>query len=289
MSSLAVTGFAHVLAHALIFLIGAAVGSFLNVVIYRLPRRESLIAPRSRCLSCGEGLGVIDLIPVLSYVILGGRCRHCKRSYSARYMTVELFTGLTALGALYALGPTLHALLAFIAVACLIVIFFIDLDHFIIPDETVAIVATVGLILDIGALMSQGRSVAVVFHEMLTPELTYEVVLPMSLVGMAVGAGLFVVIAYVSERFFKRPGMGWGDVKLAAAMGAMLGPGYQFLSFFLIAVFVGAVIGIVCMAAGWCARGDYIPFGPMLALSGIAMIYFGDYITPVVMSRFMIG
>ncbi len=112
--------------------------------------------------------------------------------------------------------------------------------------------------------------------------------LPRSLVGIAMGAGLFVVIAYVAEKVFKRPGMGWGDVKLAGAMGALLGPGYQFLTYFMLAVIVGALVGIICMAAGAVGRRDYIPFGPMMAAAGVAMIYFGDIITPVVMSRFIV-
>lgn len=289
MSSLGATGFADVAVLALVFLIGAAVGSFLNVVIFRLPRRESLVSPRSRCLSCGEGLGVIDLIPVLSYVALGGRCRHCRRSYSPRYMIVELFTGLAALAAVQVFGLAVQAVLVFIAVACLIVVFFVDLDHFIIPDETVVIIAASGIILDVMMLAQHGRSVAVVFNEQLTSQVAYDIVLPMSIVGMALGAGLFVAIAFVAERLFKRPGLGWGDVKLAAAMGAMLGPGHQFLTFFMVAVVIGAVVGIICMAGGWCGRRDYIPFGPMLAVSGIAMLLFGDVVTPIVMSRFLIG
>ena len=271
-----------------IFLIGAAVGSFLNVVIFRLPRGESLVSPRSRCLSCGADLGVADLVPVFSYIGLLGRCRHCKRRYSSRYMLVELFSGGAALAAFYIFGPTLNAPLAFIAVCALVVVFFIDLDHYIIPDETVAIIAGVGVALDILRLLQQGAGGAVLFDERLSSSVQYTVVLPRSLVGMAVGAGLFVAIAFVAERVFKRPGMGWGDVKLAGAMGAILGPGYQFLTYFLLAVVVGAIVGVICMIAGSVGRRDYIPFGPMMAAAGIAMIYFGDVLTPIVMSRFII-
>lgn len=283
------TGAAGVALLFVVFLIGAAVGSFLNVVIFRLPRDESLVRPRSRCLSCGADLGIADLVPVFSYIGLRGRCRHCKRSYSPRYMLVELFTGLAALGALYVFGPTLQAPLAFVAVCCLVVVFFIDLDHYIIPDETVAIIAGVGVVLDLLQLIQRGAAGAVVFDERLSAGLQYTVVLPRSLVGMAVGAGLFVAIAFVAERVFKRPGMGWGDVKLAGAMGAILGPGYQFLTYFLLAVVVGAIVGVICMLAGAVGRRDYIPFGPMMAAAGVAMIYFGDVITPAVMSRFLIA
>jgi len=283
------TGAAGAALIAIVFLIGASIGSFLNVVIFRLPRGESLVHPRSRCLSCGSDLGPVDLVPVLSYLGLRGRCRHCKRSYSPRYMLVEAFCGIAAIGALFAFGPTLHAVLAFLAVCCLVVVFFIDLDHYIIPDGTVAIIAGVGVVLDLMRLLQGGRSGLVVFDERLSSALQYTVVLPQSLVGMAVGAGVFVAIAFVAERLFKRPGMGWGDVKLAGAMGAVLGPGYQFLTYFLLAVVIGAVVGIICMAAGVVGRRDYIPFGPMMAVAGAAMIYFGDILTPVVMSRFLIG
>lgn len=271
-----------------VFLIGAAVGSFLNVVIFRLPRGESLVRPRSRCLSCGADLGVVDLVPVLSYLGLLGRCRHCKRSYSPRYMLVELFTGIAALGAVYSFGLTIEAGLAFIAVCALVVIFFVDLDHYIIPDGTVAIIACVGVVLDILRLAQQGAAGAIIFNERLSMASEYTVLLPLSVVGMAVGAGLFVAIAFVAERVFKRPGMGWGDVKLAGAMGAVLGPGYQFFTYFLLAVVVGAIVGVICMAAGSVKRRDYIPFGPMMAAAGVAMIYFGDSLTPIVMSRFLI-
>ncbi len=274
---------------AVVFLTGAAVGSFLNVVIFRLPRRESLVHPRSRCLSCGERLGVADLVPVFSYLALRGRCRHCGRSYSPRYMVVELATGLAALGAWYLFGPTLHALLAFVIVCCLVVVFFIDLDHEIIPDETVWIIAGAGVVLDVMGLVDRGGSAAVVFNEQISSGLGYQVVLPKSVVGMAVGAGLFVAIAFIAEHVFRRPGMGWGDVKLAGAMGAVLGPGYQFFSYFLLSVLLGAIVGLVCMAGGWRGRRDYVPFGPMMALAGVATVYFGDVVTPVVMSRFLIG
>ncbi|NLO08185.1 MAG: prepilin peptidase [candidate division WS1 bacterium] len=288
MSLLGPTGAAEVALFAVIFLMGAAIGSFLNVVIFRLPRRESLVYPRSRCLSCGEELGVIDLVPVLSYLGLRGRCRHCRRSYSPRYMLVEAFTGLAAVGALQLFGPTLKAPLLFIVFCCLVVVFFIDLDHYIIPDETVAIIAAVGIVLDLATLLSGGTGSALVFNERLSVGTGYEVLLPKSLVGMAMGAGLFVVIAFVSERVFKRPGMGWGDVKLAGAMGAILGPGYQFFTFFIISVIVGAVVGVICMAFGRCGRRDYIPFGPMLAVAAVLVLYFGSAVTPVVMSRFVI-
>ncbi len=282
------TGPTEVALMIVIFLIGASIGSFLNVVIFRLPRGESLVHPRSRCLSCGSDLGVVDLVPVLTYIGLRGRCRHCGRPYSPRYMLVEAFTGVAATAALYVFGPTIDAPLAFLVVCCLVVIFFIDLDHYIIPDETVAIIAGIGILIELLGALQGARGGLVVFDERLSSSLSYTVVLPRSLVGIAMGAGLFMVIAYVAEKVFRRPGMGWGDVKLAGAMGALLGPGYQFLTYFMLAVVVGALVGVISMAAGAVGRRDYIPFGPMMAAAGVAMVYFGDIITPVVMSRFLV-
>lgn len=286
---LGATGAGQVAVLAVIFLTGAAIGSFLNVVIFRLPRSESLVHPRSRCLSCGQTLGIADLVPVFSYIALRGRCRHCRRPYSPRYLLVELATGLAALGAWYLMGPTPQALLSFIIVCCLVVVFFVDLDHYIIPDEAVALIAAAGVVLDVLALVQRGRAVAVVFHEQTAAGPAYQVVLPASVVGMAMGAGVFVAIAFVAERVFRRPGMGWGDVKLAAGMGAVLGPGYEFFTFFLLAVLIGALVGLLTMALGKRGRRDYLPFGPMLAVAGMVTLYFGDVVTPVVMSRFMLG
>jgi leader peptidase (prepilin peptidase)/N-methyltransferase len=282
------TGAAQIVLQVFIVLIGATVGSFLNVVIFRLPRGESLVRPRSRCLSCGAALGVIDLVPVLSYLARRGRCRHGGRPYSPRYMFVELATGLAALAAWQIFGPSLDAVLGFAIVCCLIVVFFVDLDHYIIPDETVAIIAAAGVLLDLLHMVQRGGVIGVVFEERLSSGLSYRVVLPASLVGMAVGAGVFLAIAFGAERVFKRPAMGWGDVKLAGAMGAVLGPGYQFLTYFLLSVIIGAVVGLVVMLLGLRGRRDYVPFGPMMAVAGVVMILWSEIVTPVIMSRFFV-
>lgn len=288
MIALSGTGAAQIVLQVFIVLIGATVGSFLNVVIFRLPRGESLVRPRSRCLSCGAALGVIDLVPVLSYLALRGRCRHCGRPYSPRYMFVELATGLAALAAWQIFGPSLEAVLGFAIVCCLIVVFFVDLDHYIIPDETVAIIAAAGVLLDLLHMVQRGGVTGVVFEERLSSGLSYRVVLPASLVGMAMGAGVFLAIAFAAERVFKRPGMGWGDVKLAGAMGAVLGPGYQFLTYFLLSVIIGAVVGLVVMLLGLRGRRDYVPFGPMMAVAGVIMILWSEIVTPVIISRFFV-
>jgi len=288
----------------LLFVLGATIGSFLNVVVFRLPRGESLVHPRSRCLSCGHALGVLDLFPVLSYLFSRGRCRYCQRGFSARYMLVEAFTGLACVASWYVfvelrmgiawpggwmtLGPALQGALAFIATCALIVVFFIDLDHYIIPDETVIIIACVGLAMDGLRLFATGPGEMVSFAEPVSLSSEMVIHLPKSLVGMAVGAGVLLAIAVVAERVFKKPSMGGGDIKLAGAMGAVLGPGYGFGVYFLLAVFLGAIVGVVAMALGKRGRREYMPFGPMMAVAGVAMLYAGNVITPAVVARFLI-
>lgn len=287
-----------------LLLAGAAVGSFLNVVVYRLPRGESLVRPRSRCLSCGHPLGVWDLFPVLSYLFARGRCRYCARPFSVRYMLVELFTGLACVGAWLVfvelqlgvawpgrwllVGPVLQALLVFVATCALVVVFLVDLDHMIIPDGAVGVVAVAGLLLDGLRMLATGVREMVVFSEPVWFSEHYQVLLPKSLVGMAMGAGALLLIAVVADRLFGKPSMGGGDIKLAGAMGAVLGPGYSFFVFFLLAVFAGAAIGLVCLALRRKRRRDYLPFGPMLAAAAVAMLYGGNMITPVVVARFLL-
>lgn len=271
----------------LIFAIGAALGSFGNVVIYRLPLAESVVTPPSHCFSCGARLTLLDLFPVLSYVWLRGRCRHCGQRYSPRYALVEAACGLLALGAFLLFGPTWYALALFLICYCLVLIFFIDLDHMIIPDEFVVAIGIIGLALDINHISRQGASALISFTEWVGAT-GYTVYLPRSVVGLLLGAGLLLFLSFVFEKLMGKPSMGGGDVKLAGAMGAVLGPGYQFLTYFLLAVIAGAVIGVGLMALRVRGRRDYIPFGPMLAASGIAVLLYGEAIVPWFIGRFSV-
>lgn len=269
----------------LVFMLGAALGSFANVVIYRLPLAESVVTPPSHCFSCGARLTVVDLVPVLSYLLLRGRCRHCGHRFSARYALVEMVCGSLAVGSLLLLGPTWQALATFVICYCLVIILFVDLDHMIIPDEFVGIIAVVGVAVDVAELVRRGAPAAVSFSEWVGPT-AFTVYLPRSLVGLVAGAGLLLLLGFVFEKALGKPSMGGGDVKLAGAMGAVLGPGYHFLAYFLLAVVAGAVIGVVLMTLRLRGRRDYIPFGPMLAAAGIAVLLFGDVIVPWVIARF---
>lgn len=263
----------------LLFLLGASIGSFLNVIIYRLPRAESLVFPPSHCLSCGARLTFIDLIPVFSYLLLRGRCRHCGKRFSIRCMLVEAAAGLLAIGCAYFFGLTAYALGVFIAACALVVIFFIDLDHMIIPDELTAVVAIVGLAFDGYRLAVLGCDQAVKFAESIGSQ-QYLIYLPRSLVGLVMAGGLFLFIAWLSQAVFKKPAMGMGDVKLAAAMGAILGPGYLFLSYFVLSILIGAIVSVLLIVLRLRRRRDYVPFGPMMAIAGLIMLLWGDLVAP---------
>jgi leader peptidase (prepilin peptidase)/N-methyltransferase len=271
----------HPLVWGVVFITGAVIGSFLNVVIYRWPRAESIVAPPSHCGSCGARLRVPDLIPILSYVFLRGRCRHCGHSYSPRYAVVELVTGLMAVGALQQFGPTPAGLGAFVVCCSLLLAFFIDLDHMIIPDELVWVIALVGVGANVWALGHagvtgvDGATRALGFTQQVGGSVR-TLWLPASLVGLAVGGGAFWLISAGFERLMGKPVMGFGDVKLAAAMGALLGPGYGFIAWFLISIVIGALVSVALLTLRVRRRGDYIPFGPMLAVGGAIVVLYPD-------------
>jgi len=259
--------------------VGATIGSFLNVVIYRLPQRQSLVFPGSHCFSCGQRLTALDLVPVLSYLALRGRCRHCGKHFSPRYALVEALTAALAVLAVYNYNPTPYAVVVFVACGALVVGLFVDFDHMIIPDEVPIVLLLLGLATDFYHILSQGTAVMVSFTEHLGGK-TYIAHLPMSLTGMLVGGGVFLIIGWAFERALHRPALGLGDVKLAAGMGALLGPGFLFLCFFLLAIMSGAVISVLLMAFGIRRRDESIAFGPLLAMAATAVLLWPNVIAP---------
>ena len=267
----------------LVFAMGAAIGSFLNVVIYRWPQRESVIWPPSHCMSCGVRLGFIDLIPILSYIFLLGRCRRCRHGFSPRYAIVELATASLLVGCLVSIEQSWRAVLIFVVCCCLLLIFFIDLDHMIIPDELVIIIALIAVGLNAHELLwlapagpqAQDLSPAMRFTQDIGG-VAKTVHLPASIVGIVMGSGAFLFVSWVFERLLAKPVLGLGDVKLAGALGAHLGPGYLLLAWALISVVLGAAVALVLLALRIRRRGDYIPFGPMLALGGVLLLVFPE-------------
>jgi leader peptidase (prepilin peptidase) / N-methyltransferase len=236
-----------------VFLLGAIIGSFLNVCIYRLPKRESIVTTPSHCPHCSEPIHFYDNIPLISYLVLRGKCRHCKEHIPLRYPVVEGLFGLLTLALFFKYGPTLPFLLFLAFTAALIVITFIDLDHQIIPDS----ISIPGIFAGIGA-------------SFFIPLLSWHE----SIIGIVIGGGFLFLVALGYKWITGREGMGGGDVKLLAMLGAWLGwkaiP-FILLSSSLIGVVIGGGIGLL-NRTGLRSR---IPFGPFLALSALIYVFFG--------------
>jgi leader peptidase (prepilin peptidase)/N-methyltransferase len=240
------------LAFALVF--GLVIGSFLNVVIARLPLGETL-AGRSRCPFCRNVIAPHDLVPVLSYVLLRGRCRRCRATISSRYPLVELLTGGLAVAAVARFGLGLEALWVFAFGAALVVVTFVDLDHRIIPD----VITLPGILLAIGARW-------LVLDDPLS-----------GVIGaLAGGLGLWLVAA-VYQLIAKREGLGFGDVKLAGLLGAWLGGSGVFLTIFLASI-LGSLVGAIMIATGRGSRTTALPFGSFLAPVGVLVLFYGPAI-----------
>jgi leader peptidase (prepilin peptidase)/N-methyltransferase len=236
--------------------VGLAFGSFLGVVVHRVPRRESVVAPRSRCPACGRRLPASENVPVLSYVLLRGRCRGCGARISLRYPAGEFLTGLLWALAVVRTGVGWHLVVFLPFLWVLVALSLIDLEHRILPNRIVypALAAGPGLV----AVAAAGGGGAGAFVR--------------SLLAAAAAGGAFLVIALVSPA-----GMGMGDVKLAALIGMALGLvswGHVILAFFL-AFLAGAAVGVGLIAAGRAGRKTAIPFGPFLALGAALSLLFG--------------
>ena len=243
------------------FLFGISIGSFLNVVIYRLPTKGmSLAKPRSFCPSCKTPIAAYDNIPLASFLILGAKCRHCGVKISWRYFFVELMTGLFAVSFLHLSFATetfhpLVGLIYFVFVCAMIVISFIDYDLKIIPNRISLPGIPIGLACSF--VMPQG--------------------FVSSLIGAALGAGLLLSIAYGYYFLTKVEGMGLGDIKLMGMIGAFLG--WQAVPFTMfVGSFVGLIIGLLFVTLRGKGRYYQIPFGPFLAFGAVAYIYVGPQI-----------
>jgi len=239
------------------FILGAVVGSFLNVCIWRIPEGLSIVTPASHCPDCGHPIRFYDNIPLISYLILRGRCRACGGRISLRYPFVEGLTALMALFLFWKFGLTLKFLAAFIFVSALILITFIDIDHQIIPD----VISLPGI--PICFLM------AVFIMDLSFMD---------ALLGLLIGGGSLYLVAVLYELATKREGMGGGDIKLLALMGAFLG-WKSLLFILLVSSLVGAVVGISIMLVRGGDMKYAVPFGPFLSLAAVAYLFVGEYAT----------
>lgn len=279
------------------FVFGACIGSFLNVVIYRLPQGKSIVRPGSTC-ACGTAIAWHDNVPILSWFLLRGKARCCSRSYSFRYALVELLTAALFL-ACWFLFPPAKAVCGMLFLSTLVAATFIDLDHLIIPDVFTigGAVAGVALSFAIPALHGQHSGVFVL------DSLRSGVV---GLQGLLIGSAVVLWIAVLAEAVLKKEAMGFGDVKFVGAIGAFCG--WQGAVF---AMFGGAVVGVVWFAVAgiWqkltghaspaappaqtpegapapLAFGAHVPFGPMLAIAGAMYFLFFERWVSVWFSQF---
>jgi leader peptidase (prepilin peptidase)/N-methyltransferase len=235
-------------------IVGALIGSFLNVCILRLPKGESIVWPGSHCPHCGKPIRGYDNIPILSYILLMGKCRECRGPISVQYPFVE---GVTALGSLLLMtrfGLSLSYLVYFVFIASLIVVTVIDLYHQIIPD----VISLPGI--GVGLLAS-----------LIIPQMTFL----NSLIGILLGGGSLFLVATVYQWLFKREGMGGGDVKLLAMIGAFLGWKSVILTI-LLSSLIGSITGVIIMVLKGKDFKYAIPFGPFLSLGAVISLFYGE-------------
>ena len=238
---------------AIVFLIlGLLIGSFLNVVIYRLPEGESIAKPPSHCPSCNVRLKPIDLIPVFSWLFLKGRCRYCKVAISPRYALIELLTGVSLLISYLYAGLTWHLLVLLVLLSVLIADTFIDIDHQIIPDELNIFLFVFFIAINLVASYIPWKD---------------------AIFGALAGSlPLFLLVVLTGGA-----GMGFGDVKLMFVLGLYLGLWSTLLTLFLSFIY-GGIFGVLLLATGIKKRKDAIPFGPWIAIAAVTVLFFGDQI-----------
>jgi len=239
----------------IIFIIGLVIGSFSNVCIYRIPRNESLVSPGSHCPQCNKPIPFYDNIPVISYILLKGKCRYCGQPIPLQYPIVELATGLFYLALYLFYGLQLITIIYMILCTLLIIISFIDLKERIIPDVLSLPFIAIGFIVSF-------------FLRTLSPI--------DSLLGILAGGGSLLIIAIAGTYLFKKEAMGGGDIKLAAMIGAFLGWQLTLLSLFL-GFFLGSIIGVIVLIINK-GKSDIVPFGPFIALGAMLSIFWGQAI-----------
>ena len=240
----------------LIFILGLVIGSFCNVCIYRIPKNESIIYPASHCPNCNSPIKPVDNIPLLSYILLKGRCRNCGSKISIQYPIVEFLSGLIYLIIYLTYGLNIQTLIYIILSSALIIIAFIDLNEQIVPD----IISLPGIVA--GFTLS-----------FFVPYISFI----NSFLGVVAGGGIILIIGLAGSAIFKKEAMGGGDVKLTAMVGAFLGWRYIVISLFL-GFFLGALAGIILILSKIKSKEDMVPFGPFIVLGSLITLLWGEKI-----------
>ena len=234
-----------------VFLTGLMIGSFLNVIIYRLPLNKSIIFPSSHCPNCETKLKYYDLIPILSYISTKGKCKYCGEKISLQYPIVELLTALLFLLTFLKYGLNAEFIIMLIVISSLIIVSFIDLEHQIIPNEITFSLIPLGLVMSV---------------------FLNHISFINSLLGLVIPVGLLLLIAFIYKK-----GMGIGDVKLIGMIGVFVGWKYALISIF-IGSLLGSIYGIFMMATDKMSRKTRIPFGPFISSGAVIMILWGDFL-----------
>lgn len=235
--------------YILVFLMGAAIFSFLNVVIYRVPKKMDFVRGRSACPDCGHQLGALDMIPVFGWIFLGGKCRYCKEKISPRYTLVELLGGILAVGSAAIYGWSLQAVVVFAFFAVLTVVTFVDIDTMEIPNGFVIAALLIGVvsIFAFSEISLLERAIGII-----------SVSVPLLLITMAI-PGAF----------------GGGDIKLMAACGVFLGWKLSLIALFL-AILTGGIYGMILLAGRKKGRKDHFAFGPFLCIGMTVSFLVGE-------------
>ena len=245
------------------FLLGTIVGSFTNVLIWRIPRGESIVFPGSHCPKCGAKIKFYDNIPILSYIILGGKCRNCSSKISIKYPLIESFVGIAYLLTylLYPAAPFIETIQMILIIPIFLAISCIDIEHWVIPDELTISVAVVGIA---ASFIIGGWKMFV-----------------SSLIGAAIGAFIFWIISVLGKRAFRKEAMGGGDILLIGAVGFLVGWKNILLVIFISAL-LGAIGGIIAVLIRKAIShkdtktDSAIPFGPFICAATLIVIPFGE-------------
>lgn len=275
------------------FVIGAMVGSFLNVCVHRLPQGMSIIRPRSRCPKCESPIASYDNIPILSWLILGAKCRNCGNPISWQYPLVEAITGILFFLVYWKFGITLASPVYMLLAASLVLVTFVDLADWTIPNEVTFPGMPLGVVCALVAMVYPGSGL----------HLDSPI---WSMAGLFIGGGVLYGLDMISLALLKKRGMGFGDVKLMAMLGAFFGP-LGVLLILVIASFFGSAVGLTLILFGRAKEGaegasavsrgegdeeddvmtpggHYLPFGPYIVLGGIVYLFFGPEIIEKYMS-----
>ena len=255
----------------IVFALGAAIGSFLNVVVYRLPAKLSLLWPPSRCPHCLHRLRLTENIPIFGWLRLKGRCAHCRQPISMRYPLMEAATGTLFLLALGLFGLSLKVLGCWILFSWLLALALIDLDTLTLPN----VLTQSGLVLGLGFQLSLGLSNGGSLTQAIPQLVAGDRLMTGGVLGAVLGLWVLELIALVGSLLIGKTAMGGGDPKLTAMIGAWLGWKYMLVGGFLACV-IGAFVGGGAIALGWLKRRQPMPFGPFLALGAVLSTLWGE-------------